>query len=779
MSKKLVWLSVLCLGSAAACGDDGGSAGADANPGADSSDVSTSSFVVRIENVSAGSALPTPLSPGVWATHTSAENLFESGAADRAEGLEAVAEDGNPATLASSLDGAVSMSGAFDTPDGASAPGPLLPGGAYEFTVTATPDAPLLSMATMFVQSNDVFIAPRPEGIELFDTDGDALAEMDITDQLMLWDVGTEANEAPGSGPNQAPRQSGADTGAAEGVVSAFANSTRALPAAQRLVTATVAESNGTYTITFENTSEQHGALPTPIAPVFWALHDATWSLFTEGEADDGTGLESLAEDGSPAALVATHMNAAGVGSAGAQPRTLETPGADGPAFPGDHYELEITPSADYPNLSVAAMVVQTNDAFLAFDAAGVALLDDSDAPRAAADVEADINAVLAVWDAGTETNQVPSVGADQAPRQGDANTGSDDVDDTVRRYSDSTNDLAGTGAGGFVAVSITHGTEALSFDIEIENTSDETVYPGALTPALWAAHDGDLALFADGQVASAGLERIAEDGDPSVLLAAVGADGAVDQSNVVGAAPIGPGESYQLTVTLDATNRYLSLVSMVVPSNDTFVALGANGVELIDSNGDRRSEQDIAGDIATLLGAWDAGTEANQSGAGGRDQAPRQAAADTGAGEGSGLVRAIDDPVWSYPAVGDVVVVTVRPAEERRRFERPERAVVRVTRLAPLVGVGTIRPHADRGAALRWHDRERRTAVVGELAHQWIGTSDARRAVHVVVAHSIGPLDVVLSAGWWARVRAAAAVERRPLVVGVVRDDRVRDGER
>jgi hypothetical protein len=34
-----------------------------------------------------------------------------------------------------------------------------------------------------------------------------------VTDQVTLWDAGTEVNEEPGAGPNQAPRQSGPDTG--------------------------------------------------------------------------------------------------------------------------------------------------------------------------------------------------------------------------------------------------------------------------------------------------------------------------------------------------------------------------------------------------------------------------------------------------------------------------------------------------------------------------------------------------------------------------------------
>jgi len=93
-------------------------------------------------------------------------------------------------------------------------------GGAYEFEVKATPHTPYLSFATMLVQSNDLFVAPDEMGIALFDMDGMAMDMMmhDVTADLLLWDAGTEANEEPGTGPNQAPRQSGANTGPADGM---------------------------------------------------------------------------------------------------------------------------------------------------------------------------------------------------------------------------------------------------------------------------------------------------------------------------------------------------------------------------------------------------------------------------------------------------------------------------------------------------------------------------------------------------------------------------------
>jgi nucleoid-associated protein YgaU len=171
-------------------------------------------FLVRIENISADSDLPTPFAPGVWVLHSEPGPLFIEGEADKGYGLEALAEDGDPSALAEALNGMGLRAGVFNTPAGADGPGVALPGGAYEFEVKAAPDTPYLSFATMFVQSNDLFIGPGEAGIALFDMDGMAMEGMqDITAELQLWDAGTEANEEPGVGGEQAPRQSGPNMG--------------------------------------------------------------------------------------------------------------------------------------------------------------------------------------------------------------------------------------------------------------------------------------------------------------------------------------------------------------------------------------------------------------------------------------------------------------------------------------------------------------------------------------------------------------------------------------
>jgi hypothetical protein len=136
-----------------------------------------------------------------------------------------------------------------------------------------------------------------------------------------------------------------------------------------------------------------------------------------------------------------------------------------------------------------------------------------------------------------------------------------------------------------------------------------------------------------------------------------------VGASGKIGDAPIATGESFQFVVNVSPDARVLDLATMVGTSNDTFLSLGPTGVVLADTQGDLRPLAAINADLAAALGAWDAGTEANQAAALGPDQAPRQAAPDTGSPEGNGLVRAVDQ-VWAFPKSSDLIRVTISLVE-------------------------------------------------------------------------------------------------------------------
>ena len=63
-------------------------------------------------------------------------------------------------------------------------------------------------------------------------------------------------------------------------------------------------------------------------------------------------------------------------------------------------------------------MAVPSNDTFLAFNPAGVALMSAAGAVLTPEAVAADIASQLAAWDAGTENNQAGAAGRDMAPFQ-------------------------------------------------------------------------------------------------------------------------------------------------------------------------------------------------------------------------------------------------------------------------------------------------------------------------------------------------------------------------
>src|SRR5690606_12317364 len=101
--------------------------------------------------------------------------------------------------------------GVFDTPRGDSEPGPATPGKSYEFTIHAG-RTQKLSLVTMLAATNDLFYGPDGDGIALYDEDGEPISG-DVTDQIYLWDPGTEVNEEPRVGPNTVSKQAGPDTG--------------------------------------------------------------------------------------------------------------------------------------------------------------------------------------------------------------------------------------------------------------------------------------------------------------------------------------------------------------------------------------------------------------------------------------------------------------------------------------------------------------------------------------------------------------------------------------
>ena len=135
-----------------------------------------------------------PVAPVLWVIHKKGDMpIFTANTPDYGQGLEQLAEMGDPSILYNSLKGTY-HTGFDNMPDGANSAGPLFPGDKYTFSFNALPGR-YLSIATMLGNSNDLFFAFGESGIRLPLHYG----TKDITDQVMLWDAGTEVNEYPGT----------------------------------------------------------------------------------------------------------------------------------------------------------------------------------------------------------------------------------------------------------------------------------------------------------------------------------------------------------------------------------------------------------------------------------------------------------------------------------------------------------------------------------------------------------------------------------------------------
>jgi hypothetical protein len=164
---------------------------------------------------SLGDALPkyegvaTPLSPGVWRLQTSGAAFFAAGEKDRGEGLEAIAEKGDIAMLSGRCASGATDCGSFAIPVGGSKAGPIRPGGAYEFDVVARA-GDRITWAQMYGASNDWFFGTSADGIALFGADGKPVTG-DLTSEIHLWDAGTEADEELAIGPHVGAPEGPAD----------------------------------------------------------------------------------------------------------------------------------------------------------------------------------------------------------------------------------------------------------------------------------------------------------------------------------------------------------------------------------------------------------------------------------------------------------------------------------------------------------------------------------------------------------------------------------------
>ena len=118
-------------------------------------------------------------------------------------------------------------------------------------------------------------------------------------------------------------------------------------------------------------------------------------------------------------------------------------------------------------------------------------------------------------------------------------------------------------------------------------------------TPQLVATHNKSLSLFTLGEAASTSLEALAEGGDTSGL--ELDLEGPSDQGGEIKVIEglLGPGDKIMIEIKGHHNHHFLSIAAMLLPTNDTFVALSAMALPK-------------KGSVSYFALAYDAGTEEN-----------------------------------------------------------------------------------------------------------------------------------------------------------------------
>jgi hypothetical protein len=205
--------------------------------------------------------------------------------------------------------------------------------------------------------------------------------------------------------------------------------------------------------------------------------------------------------------------------------------------------------------------------------------------------------------------------------------------------------------------------------DIQITNLTRGSWF----TPFVVAAHMPDINLFTAGTPASTSLQAMAEGGDISALVADLTAVNATISENPA-AGLLMPGASTTTSLNTDGApdNTALSIVAMLLPSNDGFMGLNAITIPT------------EAGTYRYNVSAYDAGTEGNDeivgSGAPGEPgyPAPGPIFAASGVG-GTGVDAAVEGFVHIHRNVLGDTDLTGGPSDIVSTVHRWLNPVVRV----------------------------------------------------------------------------------------------------
>ncbi len=584
---------------------------------------------VSIENLSPDNG--TFLTPLWFGFHNGGFDSYDGGEPS-SPGVERIAEDGNAAVLGQEFldSGAGTIEGVLN------AIGPIAPGAttARRLTLNAVdPTNRYFSYASMVIPSNDAYVANgNPLAHQLFDEAGN-LNELDfIILGRDINDAGTEVNdELPENtaffgqaAPNTGVTENGVNTDhpgfkpASEGGILAdpmFANADFTVSGYQlaRVRVKRVTPRPVEIKVTIENLAPEAGTFLTPL----WAgFHDGGFDSYDSG-SPSSPGLERIAEDGNPEVLASEFFAT----NAGQVEGTLNGIGPIGPgASTSKNFVLDANASSSR-YFSYVSMVIPSNDAYVANGDPLAHPIFDELGNFVGADFE-----ILgtAINDAGTEVNdELPENTAffgQMAPNTGTPENGVN-ADHPGFKPADEGGILADerfanadfTASGYRVArIRVERVAPApIEVEVTIENLAPEN---GTFLTPLWVGfHNGGFDSYDGGQPSSPGVERIAEDGNTAVLAEEFFASvsGTVE-GTLTGIGPIAPGASTSARFELDANSslsRYFSYASMVIPSNDAYVANGNPLAHpLFDENGNFvGAEILIAGSAVN-----DAGTEVN-----------------------------------------------------------------------------------------------------------------------------------------------------------------------
>lgn len=374
-----------------------------------------------------------------------------------------------------------------------------------------------------------------------------------------------------------------------------------------------------TTTVTFavKNLAPSQGTFLTP----FWiGFHNGGFDSYdSDASLDQFPGTEALAEDGNTGPI-SEQFDVVGAGTVQAT-----VPGPEGPIAPGQitTYTVELDGSLESNRyFSYASMIIPSNDAFVANDDPLAFPIFDQNGEFIGANFTlagTDIN------DAGTEVNdelpentaffgqQTPDTGVDEngvvQQHPGFNPPGSGGIlDDPQFANADFT-------AEGYevAQIQVVEGA-AFPVTVTVENLAPENgTY---LTPVWVGFHDGGFDIYNQGESLNGfpGTEALVEDGNVEPIsnrFSEVGA-GSVQGAIASSEGPIAPGQTVSDQFLIEsgaASNQFFSYASMIIPSNDAFIANGdPEAFSLFDEQGNFRPVEFV------VLGSdvLDGGTEVN-----------------------------------------------------------------------------------------------------------------------------------------------------------------------